>query len=321
MGSKAETIVRTGVRMVRLNAPSEDPPDLHVSRCLRERLQPERGQKYLVVHSHSGLGNRLRALVAGRRVAKKTGRHLCVIWELNDYHLWCPYERLFETPHVIVGTDFVLGMGGAQQQYRVGNEPNFIDPESEAELVYVWEENFFWMLGDEGVMWGQFSPWKMKNPELRDELLMEFDSLVPAQHIRKRVAEFEAEHFCERVVGVHIRREDNVWSNKHCHDLFFLWEVSKVLQHMPDAKVFLCTDGEQSEQCMRNWFGDRVVTYPVRSLARGRDAEAIEDALISMLLLSRTNLIVRSCSSTFSQVASWFGRVPTIDVGLLQHDW
>jgi hypothetical protein len=273
--------------------------------------------KYLVAHACSGLGNRIRCLVAARRAARLTGRQLALIWPLDPYHCYCQYQQLFQTPQLLVSDE--LFANTLTENYMVSYMPTFIVQHSQAEAVYVQEQNFFWVDGDSDIMWGQFSPYKMKNLAVRNELLSEFAALQPCQEVSRKVDSFAQEHFAEEVIGVHIRREDNYWSNRFCSDRLFIESARDALTYLPEAKLFLATDDEQSEASFRGAFGDRVLTYPPRSLERGRDWQAVQDALVILLLLARTHLIIRSCSSTFSQVASWFGQVPTIDVGLLEH--
>lgn len=273
--------------------------------------------RLLSVRSQCGLGNRLRALTSARRVAKRCGRQLVVHWPLDPYHCFCPYERLFTTPHFFAHEPFTTA-GVWVDQYAVGKTPTRIDPNSPADHIHVVEDNFIWLKGDRGVVWGQFGPRRMKNHELRDEVKAEFDALVPARHVSREVEAFAGQ--LGAAVGVHIRREDNVWSNRYCTDDLFLAEVDRALDTRAD-KVLLATDGPESRRAVRDRYGARVVEYPVRSFARGADPEAVEDALVTMLLLARTRLLIRSVSSTFSQCAAWFGNVPTVDVGLREHNY
>jgi hypothetical protein len=274
--------------------------------------------KFLVVRPHSGLGNRLRALVSAWRLAGRSGRTLAVEWVLDKYHLWCPYERLFDAPRLLqVGEGQLAGLGDVRE-YRVGPEPVHVEVRANEPVVRVVEENFFWAADEPAALWGQYGPHRVADPAVREELLAGFVALVPAPGVRRAVEVFTPE-LGARAVGVHVRRGDNVWSKRHCTDALFVRALDAVLDARGDCRVFVATDGNDFLPQARARYGVRVVAYPVRSLARGADPLAAEDALVTMLLLARCSVLVRSVSSTFSQCASWFGRVPTVDVGQPQH--
>lgn len=276
--------------------------------------------KHLALRVHSGLGNRIRALVAARRFAKLSHRTLSLIWEMNPYHLWCPYQRLFATPILESGTEFVQSANSLASFVIEGKGPLRVPVEHEAEILYVWQENFWYTTNDEGVMFGQFGPDKMRNSSLRDELLGEFQSLLPSYEVSREVKAFTDAELDGTVVGVHVRREDNVWSNAHCADRHFVAQMGRELRRS-DCRFLVATDSDESYACLKRTFGNLVFQYPVRSTKRCDSQEAVIDAFTTLLLLSKTRLIIRSSSSSFSQVASWFGRVPTVEIGRLEHSW
>jgi hypothetical protein len=274
--------------------------------------------KYLIVECHQGLGNRIRALVAGRRLARLMNRQLGVVWTMDKYHCCCDYGSLFSTTHLLL-TDHFYKHANWLERCVVSKSPNYLEVGAEADVIHVKEDNFFWAVGDQGVMWGQYGPDRMTNSSLRDELLAEFEGLRPSHTVDYLVRKFTEAHFQGPIVGLHARREDNIWSNAYCFDDDFVRAAGAALLRRPGAKLFVATDSAVTENRLSREFGDTCVTYPVRSFDRGGSWQAIQDAFVVMLLLAKTQLIIRSCSSTFSQCAAWFGRVPTIEIGELQH--
>jgi hypothetical protein len=266
----------------------------------------------LILKPIGGLGNRIRSIVAGKRIAKHLGIPFGIIWSMDTYHCFCRYERLFSTPQCFLTEECLYQTPFLH--YSPSKSPTRIPLKK---LTYfVAEENFFYLDSDENVIWGAKDPYRARNPVLAGELQEQFDSLIPSKKIKERVDSFPLGN----CIGVHIRREDNRYSNLYCHDNEFKNAIDDVLSHM-DLPIFLVTDGIESRNFIRREYPNRVIEYPTRSFSRGSSEEAIEDALIQILLLARTSVIVRSNSSTFSQVASWFGRVPTVDVGLPEHDY
>ena len=150
---------------------------------------------------------------------------------------------------------------------------------------------------------------------------------MPTPAIRERVEAFTREHFRDAMIGVHLRRGDfhfarpDVSANTDAA----LRVIDDHLTRLPDASIFLATDdgatsGPRGEVVrnegvharLQRRYGDRVVSTTPRSLDRN-DPIAIEDALVDLLLLRRTDAIVGTTASSFSELAA-FGRDVPLDL-------
>lgn len=249
-------------------------------------------------------------------------RILLLGWEMDGYHLHCPLHLLFENVPPVVSPAFFAHTGYIHHHDVSASGVSFVNVGSQADIVWMSQENFFYAQGEDGAMLGQHGPHKMVNGQLRADLLASFAALKPHPMVASRVDTFARLHFSNQpVVGVHIRRGDNAWANTWCPDRLFPAVVRRVLDTQPDAVLFICSDSAESEASLLQEFGSRVLTYPHRSLDRGRSWEAVQDALVEMYLLARTKVIIRTPSSTFSQCAAWLGNLETVEVGPLEHTW
>jgi hypothetical protein len=107
-------------------------------------------------------------------------------------------------------------------------------------------------------------------------------------------------------IGFHIRRTDHDRSIKYSPDYLFLDIANKY----PDKKVFLSTDCIETEVRFRHILGERLFTFTKN---KNRDSEkGIEDALIDLFTLSKSNIIYGSFASTFSSFASNYGNIPLV---------
>jgi len=70
---------------------------------------------------------------------------------------------------------------------------------------------------------------------------------------------------------------------------------------------FLATDSPEEEQDMKKLFGDRIITF-AKKLDRN-NPEAIQDALVDLLCLSKTRKIIGSFYSSFSDIAADIGYI------------
>ena len=103
----------------------------------------------------------------------------------------------------------------------------------------------------------------------------------------------------------HVRRTDHSYAIKQSEtaEYFALLDARP-----PEERFFLCTDDPREEEMFQQRYPGRIQSYPKRDLDR-RKPEAIEDALIDLLLLSRCTAVVASDGSLFSSCAAFIGNV------------
>ncbi len=260
----------------------------------------------LTLSCDSGLANRMRVLVSGRVIARAAGAELEFLWPL---HTTCgaAFERLFEaSPDVRTVTfEAVRGLPAPPRQWGALPPDLLADPREHVTLAYV-----SWLLRP-----ATFPAHAALWPELAPGLA----ALVPTASLRERVAAFQSAHFRPFMIGVHLRRGDfhlarpDVIANTDA-------VIARIGEHIvahPDAGILLATDdgavdgegqpvaeGVRGE--LRRRFGERVVSAPLRSLDRNAP-EAIEDALVELLLLRQTHAVIGTRASSFSELAA-FGR-------------
>lgn len=128
---------------------------------------------------------------------------------------------------------------------------------------------------------------------------------IPAiqQVIDNRCADFE------NCVGVHIRRTDHGPSKKYSPTSMFVDRMKRELQETDCKMFFVATDDESEEELLKHTFGDRVITHPKMNRARD-NSEAIQDAVIDLFCLSRTNRIIGSAFSSFTEMAAEIEGIP-----------
>jgi hypothetical protein len=149
-----------------------------------------------------------------------------------------------------------------------------------------------------------------------------FDALVPQEAITASVEDFARANFRPQMIGVHLRRGDfHVYRpDVSTNTAAAMERIEDHLEREPAAGIFLATDDgaaadaaglrtEGVRDLMRRRFGDRVVCTSPRSLDRAAP-EAIEDALVDLYLLRRTQAIVGTSVSSFSELAAFGRNVP-----------
>ena len=162
--------------------------------------------------------------------------------------------------------------------------------------------------------------------ERAGQLIRKYIKVKP--HVRRKIDTFAEQHF-ERpyVVGVHYRGTDK--SNEAPKVAYDIVEgaVQHALAEHTDAVVFVATDEQQCLDHLRKAFGAQVVATdalrsanyePVHHVNGGwasTDRCALgEEALIDCMLLSRSNIIVRTHSNLSSSAGNINPTVPIVDL-------
>ena len=116
------------------------------------------------------------------------------------------------------------------------------------------------------------------------------------------------------VVGVHIRRTDHVEAIRHASVKRYEDMMEAELRQRPDVRFYLATDDSLVKEHMLEHFGkDRIITAQM-DLARDSRA-GMEGAVVDLFALSRTEKIIGSYYSSYSEIAAELGGIELIIPG------
>ena len=138
--------------------------------------------------------------------------------------------------------------------------------------------------------------------------------LKPIEKLNSKLAERINQMKTKSFIGLHIRRGDNITSRDVSKSLDFERAIENELSIDVDAMFYLCTDDYREENNFKLKYGNRIMHFPV-GLNRSRPKD-IQNALLDLVMLSKSNKIYGSYWSSFSEVASAYGRVELEMVGL-----
>lgn len=149
----------------------------------------------------------------------------------------------------------------------------------------------------------------------------------PLPNIISRVDEFKRRHFNRCMIGLHIRgagkTDGGVSSLRAFHELtngvplkLYFDTVDSILQDMPCAHIFVCSDSSMVVNATRERFSGRVIAYPSTRSEFGEmhkdhpqnagqsfpRAKLGADVLIEALLLSETDMFVHGISNVVNFV-------------------
>jgi hypothetical protein len=256
-------------------------------------------EQVLIASCTSGLANRLLMISGAERLARLTQRKLLVYWPEND-QLGCSFDALFKNTfsmlrdsdmHQLLRSDRPMKVYNARKCAPFYQEfSSDGDPSAEIVLVKGWTAPKF---AHETLA------------EITDELCANLKQLLPQDELLATVSSVVLPKQC---VGVHVRHGET-WKYVERSVQSMREHFETILRALtvacPNAAFVLATTQPAIEENFRALFGDRIILSPKSS--RERDGAGIREALIDLLLLSRTQAVLGTFGSTFSQVAAMLG--------------
>ena len=284
----------------------------------------------LTVACIGGLANRLRILFSGIALSELTGHEFTLLWP-RSRACGATFPELFANDwNVVEVTEAEAIALPALGGFAAGKLPNLATGAAPAPFrTGVW-------LMPKDTCWRSHRQWNGESAMPADIVasawlrVVELDrELMPVAAVQERADAFRASSFRPTMIGVHLRRGDFARFRPEVTGNFaaVARRVDDYLEEAPDAGILLCTDDgapdayrgheiptEGVKEAFEERFPGRVVATDPRSLVRG-EREAVEDALVDLLLLRQVSMFVGTKGSSFSELATLGRDVPTAVLG------
>lgn len=257
----------------------------------------------IIIQPSGGLCNRIRSINSAATLARKKGVPLKVLW-LNAPELNCPFESLFQPTdefeliniYSLKSPKKLFLQLSAKQ--RLNNE-DILNNKTGVTL----NGEFYESLPDSVYIftWEQFYPTE------------DYHLFRPTPEIQAKI-DAVTDTFASHMIGVHIRRTDNVSAIGKSGTDAFIRAMEEEIALDPEVKFFLATDEREEEAILREHFGARIISNEQRVLARD-SIEGMHDAMIDLYALAATDKILGSFWSSFTDVAAQMHGIPKVIVG------
>jgi hypothetical protein len=267
----------------------------------------------IIVEPFGGLGNRIRVIASAITLCRKLNKQLTVVWN-EDQYLNCSYTKLF-----LPSEKFEVM--GKKKKYHFLKNTHGSDPYKNilAQMVnklvnidyYVHEDDFYNLIWT-GKLNVPETVSRYKNVYFQtcqqvDAIDESIQYLKPVAEIERTVNEISA-GFNAYTIGVHVRQTDNLQSVQNSPLNLFIDEMKRAVLLETETKFFLATDDLSIEQKLINIFGNRIITYK-KDFSR-QTMKGIQDAMIDLFSLSKTQKILGSYWSSYSEMASLINGTP-----------
>ena len=245
----------------------------------------------IILEPYGGLANRMRAVASALSLAREYKKKLLVLWPMNEslnfgfYKLFVPIEGVniicctplfYRIFRIIAGAVCKWSFPSAQSS----NVGQIIETIKNSGSVYISSCYQFYSLDG-------------------------YKCFTPVDAILDRVSSILPEN-CTNLVGVHIRRTDNIESITMSPTELFEHAIEEEIENNPRVQFYLATDSPEEEQRLISVFGPRIIVNTCKDLRRDSQ-QGIVDALVDLICLSRTTKIFGSFWSSFSETAAIMG--------------
>lgn len=292
-----------------------------------------------------GLCNRMRAVDTAASLARQSGKQLIVFWG-RDIYLNCRYSDLFESSeHFKVMEEKQFFGKKALFPYLPGSKPTstirkaFYSATKAAFNINqeIWFENFENALSPliadvtperiksmqdfESKSYSYFSTLLAPLHNKSSSFICTAWKLVPEQQYSKHFTPVSslnskvydlAKNFIN-TVGVHIRRSDHEAAMEFSTLQKFTAAMDAELKLDSTTTFFLATDCRTTEENLRQLYPGKIFAFPKASYNRNTP-RGIKDAVVDLYALSKTNKILGSYYSSFSQVAAEISGIEEVTV-------
>jgi len=251
-----------------------------------------------------GLCNRMRAMASGVYIANKLNSSITIYWK-KSHECFADFTELFlpiDGQNIKVRpypwNGFYLAVDRKKNFYIPGIIRRFIFDDQIIGKKECLDERFFEKFRDGKIF--MTSCYSLTRYYSLTELF------VPVPELSDRINQMK-QCFSENVIGIHIRRGDNIHSiRKNDVDDYFSFMDSEIATE-PETRFYLATDSVEVKKEMTNRYGDRMLYHD--AVLERDSVQGMKDAVVDLWCLGLTKRIIGSYYSSYSEIAAEMGGI------------
>jgi hypothetical protein len=261
-----------------------------------------RSQGTIYFEPIGGLCNRMRSVDSGISLARNLDKRMLVFWWMNN-DLNCHFDELFEKPD---GIDKIICIKCRDQKllkflhlFLPFVFPHVMNQKDVSQRIK--DKNFNYLTKYRNIFISTFSSFYPV-----DTPLALFKPI-------KKLSEIINSIDTKNMIGVHIRRTDNLKSINNSPLYLFVKNMNEEVEKDKNVKFFLATDDKDVENQLMGKFKDKIATYPKITTNRGMP-NAIQDAVVDLYCLAKCKKLIGSYWSSFTDAAGDIEKIEKIIV-------
>lgn len=261
----------------------------------------------------AGLCNRMRAVDSAIALCAENNSRLKVVWAC-DNQLACPFHALFKP--VACDNVEIVDVESFPAIYK-------LILERRSKIGWLLRKGMF----DKVLFLSDFP--ELLRKRFTFELLKEsgnvlmttlsrfydnanmYREFVPVDELQEQI-DRRSSLFPPNTVGVHIRRKDHAHAIASSPTNLFVDKMAQEIKEDPDVSFFVASDSVAEKHELKRIFAERVITILKES--DRLSVQGVKDGLVELYCLSRTQKILGSSGSSFSQTAAHISGIDYIPV-------
>ena len=266
----------------------------------------------IILEPIGGLANRMRVIASGIAMSKALNTGLQVIWNEN-YELNCPFDKLFKP----ISEFSIVQKAKKYRHVKSSNQIGLFN-RLQARLYNLLLNIDYCITGQDfpSLIWpGKLDIYEegKNHKNIYIQTCHEFGNNTAAFRVFKPVAEIEesiseiTKKFTKNVIGIHIRRTDNLPAVTNSPVSLFIVAIKAELEAQSNTVFFLCSDDTMAKNEIIELFGEKIIA--VKKEVSRNTVSGMQDAVVDMYCLSKTNKILGSYYSSFPEVAARFHNI------------
>lgn len=258
---------------------------------------------HLITIPQRGLCNQLRAIASAKRLCTLYNAQCTLVWQ------WGKFEELFELdPATQILTELPQQLDNYIRYNTVNQSEN--GDRLNQDFDFRNQSN---VIIQSCHIFNDRSEARIKLKDLIDYLPR------PSAAVLATVTDFSKKHFAgKQVVGVHIRRTDNLRSIEKSPDQLFISKIQQLIQS--GYTIFLATDNQQTQAEYLHKFPGDIIIYEKQGSLTYRwpkdqfNFEETREDLVDLLLLASCKYVVGSHWSSYSGTAMVLNGSPECEI-------
>ena len=258
-----------------------------------------------------GLGNRMRVIDSAYRFCDTHHKKFRIYWK-RDHVVNCPFNELFfPLDHLRESSSYKYIVFLHKLERHFGLVRSLMKALEWCHILKIFKEEQYQELRDFTNKGGAkflfviVESYSVFFKTEEDDFLR--DLFILNDSMSKRLSN-EIKSFKNNVIGVHIRRTDNKDSIERSPLELFIARMQEEIVKDPEVQFYVASDDPLVKEQLLHMFGAQRIIIPTGVI--GRDSEeGIRQAVIEMYALSKTNRILGSYYSSFSEIASYIGGI------------
>ncbi len=262
----------------------------------------------IIFYPVGGLGNRMRVIESAVKYCQTNQLKFCIYWikdsglNCSFSNIWLPVKNIVDKSNNIIPMLFKIRRKSKFFRFML----NFFE---RAKILMILDENEYEKLRNEIRINGieryliciiaSYSIFYNYNDFQQD--------LFGLNQNIEELIEKETRQFDKHTIGIHIRRTDNLESIEYSPLNLFVKKMKQELAQNSSIRFYIATDSEDVKSELKTIFGERVL-LPNGELSRNSKNGVIE-AVVELYSLSKTNKIIGSHHSSFSEMAARIGNI------------